>query len=154
MMAGGVFDRFPTMPTMILEAGVGWLPSMLERFEEHREAFGSLKAPEWKTPPMEIFERQMLVTVEACEATDLKIALEFLPADHVEDAGGRDPGAPGARRRPEAPPARAPPAAARRWPSPPGGTLGPSRPETRSRVGQGLGSAQPSMIMPPSTTST
>ncbi|TMA38289.1 MAG: hypothetical protein E6J79_07420 [Deltaproteobacteria bacterium] len=83
MMAGGVFDRFPAMPTMILEAGVGWLPSMFERFEEHREAFGRLKAPAWKTPPMEIFERQMMVTIEACERTDLRIALDFLPADHV-----------------------------------------------------------------------
>ena len=83
MMAGGVFDRFPTMPTMILEAGVGWLPSFFERFEEHREQFGRLKTPEWKTPPMEIFLRQMMVTVEACEEIDLKIALEFLPADHV-----------------------------------------------------------------------
>jgi predicted TIM-barrel fold metal-dependent hydrolase len=83
VMAGGVLDRFPTMPTMILEAGVGWLPSFLERFEEHREQFGRLKTPEWRTPPMEIFERQMMVTVEACEETDLRIALEFLPADHV-----------------------------------------------------------------------
>jgi predicted TIM-barrel fold metal-dependent hydrolase len=83
MMAGGVFDRFPTMPTMILEAGVGWLPSMFERFEEHREQFGAIKTPEWRTPPMEIFERQMMVTIEAGEAIDLKIALEFLPADHV-----------------------------------------------------------------------
>jgi predicted TIM-barrel fold metal-dependent hydrolase len=83
MMAGAVFDRFPTMPTMILEAGAGWLPSMFERFEEHREMFGKLKAPQWKTPPMEIFRRQMMVTVEACEETDLKIALEFLPIDHV-----------------------------------------------------------------------
>ena len=78
-----MFDRFPTMQTMILEAGVGWLPSMFERFEEHREMFGRIKAPEWKTPPMEIFLRQMMVTVEACEETDLRIALEFLPADHV-----------------------------------------------------------------------
>jgi len=83
MMAGGVFDRFPTMPTMILEAGAGWIPSMFERFEEHREMFGRLKAPEWKTPPMEIFERQMMVTVEACEETDIQVALAFLPADHV-----------------------------------------------------------------------
>ena len=83
MMWGGVFDRFPTMQTMILEAGVGWLPSMFERFEEHREMFGAIKAPGWKTPAMEIFLRQMMVTVEACEETDLKIALEFLPADHV-----------------------------------------------------------------------
>ena len=83
MMAGGVFDRFPTMPTMILEAGVGWLPSFFERFEEHQKQFGRLKAPQWKSPPMEIFERQMMVTVEACEEIDLKIALEFLPADHV-----------------------------------------------------------------------
>jgi len=32
---------------------------------------------------MEIFLRQMMITVEACEEVDLKIALEFLPADHV-----------------------------------------------------------------------
>jgi predicted TIM-barrel fold metal-dependent hydrolase len=83
MMCGGVFDRFPTLQTMILEAGVGWLPSMFERFEEHREMFGAIKAPEWRTPAMEIFLRQMMVTVEACEETDLRIALEFLPADHV-----------------------------------------------------------------------
>jgi predicted TIM-barrel fold metal-dependent hydrolase len=83
MMSGGVFDRFPTLQTMILEAGVGWLPSFFERFEEHREQFGRLKAPQWKTPPMEIFQRQMMVTVEPCEETDLRIALEFLPADHV-----------------------------------------------------------------------
>ena len=83
MMAGAVFDRFPTMPTMILEAGVGWIPSMFERFEEHQKQFGKLKAPDWKTPPMEIFERQMMVTIEACEEIDLKIALQFLPADHV-----------------------------------------------------------------------
>ena len=83
MMAGGVFDRFRTLPTMILEAGAGWVPSMFERFEEHQKMFGKLKSPEWKTPPMEIFERQMMVTVEACEATDLKIALDFLPADHI-----------------------------------------------------------------------
>jgi len=83
MMAGAVFDRFPTLPTMILEAGVGWLPSFFERLEEHQKAFGHIKAPTWKTPPMEIFERQMMVTVEACEEIDLKIALEFLPADHI-----------------------------------------------------------------------
>jgi len=83
MMAGAVFDRFPTLPTMILEAGVGWLPSFFERLEEHQKAFGHIKAPTWNTPPMEIFERQMMVTVEACEEIDLKIALEFLPADHI-----------------------------------------------------------------------
>src|SRR5437016_2575248 len=83
MMAGGVFDRFPTMPTMILEAGAGWLPSMFERFEEHQKRFGALKVPEWKTPPMEIFLRQMMIVVEACEEVDLKIALDFLPADRV-----------------------------------------------------------------------
>jgi predicted TIM-barrel fold metal-dependent hydrolase len=83
MMSGGVFDRFPTLQTMILEAGCGWIPSFFERFEEHREQFGKIKTPEWRTPPMEIFERQMMVTVEACEEIDLKIALEFLPADHI-----------------------------------------------------------------------
>jgi predicted TIM-barrel fold metal-dependent hydrolase len=83
MMSGGVFDRFPNLQTMILEAGCGWLPSMFERWEEHMEMFGKVKAPAWKTPPMEIFRRQMMVTVEACEAIDIKIALQFLPADRV-----------------------------------------------------------------------
>jgi len=83
MMSGGVFDRFPALQTMILEAGCGWIPSTFERWEEHMEMFGRVKAPEWKTKPMEIFLRQMMVTVEACEAIDIKIALDFLPADHV-----------------------------------------------------------------------
>jgi hypothetical protein len=45
--------------------------------------FGRFKSPEWRTPPMEIFARQMMITVEACEETDIKIALDFLPADHI-----------------------------------------------------------------------
>jgi predicted TIM-barrel fold metal-dependent hydrolase len=83
MMAGGVFDRFPTMPTMILEAGCGWIPSMFERWEEHMEMFGRVKAPDWKSKPMDIFLRQMMVTVEACEEIDINIALQYLPASHV-----------------------------------------------------------------------
>jgi predicted TIM-barrel fold metal-dependent hydrolase len=83
MMSGGIFDRFPRMRTMILEAGAGWIPSMFSRFEEHQEQFGRLMAPQWKTPPAEIFERQMMVTVEACEDIDLVTALEHLPADHI-----------------------------------------------------------------------
>ncbi len=83
MMAGGVFDRFPKMQTMILEAGCGWIPSMFERFEEHMEMFGKVKAPEWKSKPMDIFLRQMMVTVEACEEIDINIALQYLPADHI-----------------------------------------------------------------------
>jgi predicted TIM-barrel fold metal-dependent hydrolase len=83
MMAGGVFDRFPTMQTMILEAGCGWIPSMFERWEEHMEMFGKVKAPAWKSKPMDIFLRQMMVTVEACEAIDINIALQHMPADHI-----------------------------------------------------------------------
>ena len=83
MMSGGVFDRFPNLQTMILEAGCGWIPSMFERWEEHMEMFGKVKAPEWKTKPMEIFHRQMMVTVEACEAIDINIALQYLPASHI-----------------------------------------------------------------------
>lgn len=83
MMAGGVFDRFPRLQTMILEAGCGWIPSMFERWEEHMEMFGRVKAPDWKSKPMDIFERQMMVTVEACEEIDIKIALQYLPADHI-----------------------------------------------------------------------
>jgi len=83
MMAGGVFDRFPRMPTMILEAGCGWIPSMFERWEEHMKMFGKVKAPDWKSKPMDIFLRQMMVTVEAGEEIDINIALQYLPATHL-----------------------------------------------------------------------
>jgi predicted TIM-barrel fold metal-dependent hydrolase len=83
MMAGGVFDRFPRMPTMILEAGCGWIPSIFERWEEHMKMFGRVKAPDWKSKPMDIFLRQMMVTVEAGEEIDINIALQYLPASHV-----------------------------------------------------------------------
>jgi predicted TIM-barrel fold metal-dependent hydrolase len=83
MMAGGVFDRFPQMRTMVLEAGAGWIPCMFDRFEEHRQQFGGIMAPDWKTPPMEIFRRQMMVTVEACEEIDIRTALAHLPVDRV-----------------------------------------------------------------------
>jgi predicted TIM-barrel fold metal-dependent hydrolase len=83
MMSGGVFDRFPNLQTMILEAGCGWIPSMFERWEEHMEMFGKVKAPQWKSKPMDIFLRQMMVTVEACEAIDINIALQYMPASHI-----------------------------------------------------------------------
>ena len=83
MMSSGVFDRFPTMQTMILEAGCGWIPSMFERWEEHQKMFGKVKAPEWKSKPMDIFLRQMMVTVEACEEIDINIGLQYMPASHI-----------------------------------------------------------------------
>ena len=79
----GLFDRFPTLQTMILEAGCGWIPSMFERWEEHQEMFGKVKAPEWKSKPMDIFLRQMMVTVEACEEIDINIGLQYMPASHI-----------------------------------------------------------------------
>lgn len=33
MMVGGVFERFPTLRTVFLEAGVGWVPFMLDRLD-------------------------------------------------------------------------------------------------------------------------
>jgi predicted TIM-barrel fold metal-dependent hydrolase len=83
MMSSGVFDRFPTMQTMILEAGCGWIPSMFERWEEHQKMFGKVKAPDWKSKPMDIFLRQMMVTVEACEEIDINIGLQYMPASHI-----------------------------------------------------------------------
>src|SRR5262249_56210902 len=54
-----------------------------ERVEEWRETFGGPKSAAWKTAPMDMFERQMMVPVEACEEPEPRIALEFLPADLV-----------------------------------------------------------------------
>src|SRR4030095_1632194 len=61
----------------------GWIPSMFERWEEHMEMFGKVKAPDWKSKPMEIFLRQMSGRVEASREIDINLALQYLPASHI-----------------------------------------------------------------------
>jgi predicted TIM-barrel fold metal-dependent hydrolase len=61
LLDGGVFERFPTLKVLFLEAGVGWVPYWLRRLDAEREQYrfsgGGLLASEY-------FERQCYVSAE------------------------------------------------------------------------------------------
>src|SRR5439155_1387425 len=52
MMFQGVFDEFPRLRIAFLEAGLGWVPFMIDRLDEDFEKFGS-RAPKLKRRPSE-----------------------------------------------------------------------------------------------------
>src|SRR5262249_26362419 len=56
MMSGGVFDRFPGMPTMILEAGAGRRAAPFARLPAPRVSFGRLEPPRRQAAPAGVFE--------------------------------------------------------------------------------------------------
>jgi uncharacterized protein len=52
MVIGGVFERFPDLKVAFLEAGVGWLPWLVENLDEHCEIRGP-EVPHLKALPSE-----------------------------------------------------------------------------------------------------
>ena len=52
MTIGGVFERFPTLKVAFLEAGVGWLPWLVENLDEHCKMRGP-EVPHLKALPSE-----------------------------------------------------------------------------------------------------
>jgi predicted TIM-barrel fold metal-dependent hydrolase len=52
MVFGGVFERYPTLRVAFLEAGVHWLPWLVEKLDEHAEMFAS-QLPHLKALPSE-----------------------------------------------------------------------------------------------------
>ncbi|MEA2638686.1 MAG: uncharacterized protein QOF51_80, partial [Chloroflexota bacterium] len=53
MLFQGVFDQFPRLRVAFLEAGVGWVPFMIDRLDEDYEKFGIRLAPKLKRRPSE-----------------------------------------------------------------------------------------------------
>lgn len=51
LIFGGVLDRFPKLRFVFLEAGVGWIPYWMERFDEKYESTYETWGPELKIPP-------------------------------------------------------------------------------------------------------
>jgi uncharacterized protein len=52
MTIGGVFDRFPTLKVAFLEAGIGWVPWLVENLDEHVE-LRHPEVPHLKAKPSE-----------------------------------------------------------------------------------------------------
>lgn len=67
LMASGTLDRYPNLRVAFLESGAGWLPYWLWRLEEHRERYGAVEAPAWRTDAWSLFRRQCWISLEADE---------------------------------------------------------------------------------------
>lgn len=70
MVTGGVFERHPRLRVAFVEAGVGWLPYLVERLHEHYEKRADWIPGGWKRDPREYLARgQIYVTCEGEDAT-------------------------------------------------------------------------------------
>lgn len=62
LVAGGVCETFPNLKMGIFEAGVGWVPMVIDRIHERIEKFGDMPrtvAPKMKLSPEEYIQRQI-----------------------------------------------------------------------------------------------
>lgn len=83
MMFSGTFELFPGLRVAFLECGAGWLPYMMDRFEEEYERRGQRDAPVLKRLPSEyIRDGNIYVSCEVEERT-LPYVLEQVGEDRV-----------------------------------------------------------------------
>lgn len=78
---GGVLDRFPTLRTVFLESGVGWVPYFVHRMEEHREKRGELLPG--MSDPRDLIARDQCFFSFECEEPLLETYVEHLGADSL-----------------------------------------------------------------------
>jgi hypothetical protein len=109
LVSHGVFDKFPELRLVLLEAGVGWVPGLLWRFDN---AFGRLRreTPWLRRTPSEYFHehvristqpldspqdtRELIATLEAYGAEDVLMFASDYPhwdADDVDYVANRLP---------------------------------------------------------------
>lgn len=81
LLMGGVCERFPDLRFLFLEAGGGWIGTLLERMDEQVEAF-SAEARWLSMKPSDYFKRQCYMGFEA-EEWNLAQTAEFLGADRI-----------------------------------------------------------------------
>ena len=82
MMYQGVFDRFPRLRIAFLEAGVGWVPFMMDRMDEDYEKFGRLAPRLGRAPSEHLKSGNIFFTAEVEERT-LPNVVELLRSDVI-----------------------------------------------------------------------
>jgi uncharacterized protein len=65
----GVFERFPRLTVVHVEADAGWVPYLLQRMEQHWEFSGNAEHPEMTHPPSTYFRRNVFVACRGDERT-------------------------------------------------------------------------------------
>jgi predicted TIM-barrel fold metal-dependent hydrolase len=66
LIAGGVFERFPTLQVAFMECGVGWVPYWLDRMDKDFETLGWY-APSLRMKPSEYFRKHCFVSCDPDE---------------------------------------------------------------------------------------
>jgi hypothetical protein len=77
----GIFERFPHLTVVHVEADAGWVPYWLQRMEQHWEFSGNAEHPEMKMRPTEYFKRNVFVACRGDEQT-LRSAVELVGDDN------------------------------------------------------------------------
>jgi len=65
----GVFERFPRLTVVHVEADAGWVPYWLQRMEQHWEFSGNAEHPDLKMRPTDYFRRNVYVACRGDERT-------------------------------------------------------------------------------------
>ncbi len=79
---GGVFEHFPQLTVVHVEADAGWLPYWLQRMEQHWEFSGNAEHPDLKMRPTEYFKRNIFVACRGDETT-LRSVVELAGDDNL-----------------------------------------------------------------------
>jgi len=78
----GVFERFPRLRVVHVEADAGWLPYWLQRMEQHFEFSGNAEHPELLRSPSDYFRSNVFVACRGDERT-LPSAVELVGDDNL-----------------------------------------------------------------------
>jgi predicted TIM-barrel fold metal-dependent hydrolase len=70
----GVFERFPTLRVVIMEGGLGWIPSFAARMDKHWNRLRS-EVPHVKRPPSEYVREHVWFTTQPMEEPGSSAAL-------------------------------------------------------------------------------
>ena len=78
MVFQGVFDRFPRLRVAFLEAGVGWVPFIMDRLDEDYEKFGARLSRPLERRPSEYFKSGNLFFTAEVEERMLPHVLDLV----------------------------------------------------------------------------
>ena len=78
-MCDGLFDRFPELKALVVEAGAGWVGYVMDRLDEKYERFGSTSM---KQRPSEYFRRNVWVVFDPDERS-IDSQCDLLGEEHL-----------------------------------------------------------------------
>lgn len=79
LVCDGLFDRFPRLKALVVEAGAGWAGYVMDRLDEKYERFGSSSM---KEKPSEYFRRNVWVVFDPDERS-IDAQCDLLGQDHL-----------------------------------------------------------------------